>query len=251
MLAGAAVLTGESLRAYLTQQGISCREYERWCRALQEELPVSLTTALQRRVGRTRQLQSRERAAPPRSEEPHHGAALGRVQQPRPAQVIQSRTLPGRDEDQHSLAAANINASVRKRRRGRGTVGRVRKFNALIPAHIDQSELPKGIYWNRTGRGGWYVFVTDPVTGARNTKIVAGSQARLSVLRAIVGERPRDYDRGTVGWVMARFEESTEYSALSAGTRKNYRYCVKSATDYRRRTTEFTAAADRRSIRFM
>ena len=38
--------------------------------------------------------------------------------------------------------------------------------------------------------------------------------------------------RGTVGWVMARFEESTDFAALSASTRTNYKYCAKAARDY-------------------
>jgi hypothetical protein len=107
---------------------------------------------------------------------------------------------------------------------GRKARGRARKFDPAMPAHIDQAQLPKGIYWNRTGRGSWYVFVTDPDTGARNTRVVAGPKARLSVLRAIVGAQPRDYVRGTVGWVMARFEESTDFAALAASTQENYRY---------------------------
>lgn len=52
------------------------------------------------------------------------------------------------------------------------------------------------------------MFVTDPDTGVRNTKVVAGKNARMSVLQAIV-LAPRDYDRSTLGWVMVRFEDVT------------------------------------------
>ena len=134
-----------------------------------------------------------------------------------------------------SACAADISArssSEIGRESARTTHGRPRKFNPTIPAHIDQSQLPKGIYWNRTGRGSWYVFVTDPETGERNTKVVAGPKARLSVLRAIVGVWPRDYARGSVGWVMARFEESTDFAALAESTRRLYRYCAKVAQEY-------------------
>jgi hypothetical protein len=40
---------------------------------------------------------------------------------------------------------------------------------------------------------------TDP--GARNTRVVAGSDTLVGA-----GARPRDYIRGTVAWVMARFD---------------------------------------------
>src|SRR5688572_10113637 len=71
-----------------------------------------------------------------------------------------------------------------------------------------------------------------PDTGARTTKVVAGPKSRLSVLRAIAGVWPRDYVRGTVGWVMSRFEESTDFAALAESTRRLYRYCAKVAQEY-------------------
>ena len=32
---------------------------------------------------------------------------------------------------------------------------RNRKHNPTIPAHIDQAKIPRGIYWDATGRGRW------------------------------------------------------------------------------------------------
>ena len=37
--------------------------------------------------------------------------------------------------------------------------GRKRKFNPLIPEHIDQSALPQGLYWEDNR---WYVRDIDP-----------------------------------------------------------------------------------------
>lgn len=111
--------------------------------------------------------------------------------------------------------------------------GRPRKFNPSIPQHIDQTKLPKGIYWSDSGAGRWYVFDPDPEGGIPHAKTVAGKNARLSDLHAIMEQRSGGDARGTIGWVIARFEESTEFAALSAGTRKDYGYCAKVAKKYK------------------
>ena len=36
--------------------------------------------------------------------------------------------------------------------------GRPRKVPANLPAHIDYAKVPKGIYWDASGTGRWYVF---------------------------------------------------------------------------------------------
>lgn len=35
---------------------------------------------------------------------------------------------------------------------------RPRKHNPTIPAHIDQRKIPKGVYWDSSGNGRWYVL---------------------------------------------------------------------------------------------
>lgn len=42
------------------------------------------------------------------------------------------------------------------------TRGAKRKFNPSIPRHIDQGKLPKGIYWDPSGNGRWYVKDAHP-----------------------------------------------------------------------------------------
>jgi hypothetical protein len=218
----AAPLRALALTVYLKRQGVSREDYERWQQALREDSRPSATVQyrmdrLKRTLAHQRRLLEKAGAAPVEDSAANaRRRRLRRAPPPSPAPTnAEART-----------SVANNAESPGKPR------GRPRKFNAFIPAHIDQSQLPKGIYWCRSGRGSWYVFVTDPDTGARNTKVVAGPKARLSVLRAIAGVWPRDYVRGTVGWVMARFDESTDFAALAESTRRLYRYCAKVAQDY-------------------
>lgn len=105
---------------------------------------------------------------------------------------------------------------------------RPRKFNPKIPAHIDQKALPRGVYWDATGNGRWYVLEHP-----RKAVTVAGHKALLSDLHAIAEARAGSAAKGTVGYVMARFEESTTFTGLAAGTQKGYRHQRKLVESYR------------------
>ncbi len=96
---------------------------------------------------------------------------------------------------------------------------RPRKHNPTIPAHIDQPRIPKGVYWDSSGNGRWYVLEFP-----RKAVTVASSKALLSDLHAIMEARAGTAARGTVGYVMDRFHESTKFAELSAGTRKGYEH---------------------------
>lgn len=109
--------------------------------------------------------------------------------------------------------------------------GRPRKQNPAIPKHIDQSKLPRGIYWSNRGKGRWYVFVDDP-DGPRNTKVVAGPTAKLSDLHVIMEQRAGKDPRGTIAHAAKQFEESTDFAALSANTKRDYIYCAGVARKY-------------------
>jgi hypothetical protein len=234
VLTEGAGLCGAALYVCLKRNGVSRVDYDRWQFALQEDPRPSAATVQrmdQLKRALARQQRAMAQAAALLVREPDHTAER-RGRRHRRAQCPSQPITPCTHEDIHRSRLADKSRSSRTTRRGPTAGGRPRKFNASIPAHMDQSKLPRGIYWNNTGAGRWFVFVIDPNTGARHTKVVAGKHARLSVLRAIVGARPRDYTRGTVGWVMARFEESTDFAALSASTRKNYKYCGKAARDY-------------------
>ena len=99
--------------------------------------------------------------------------------------------------------------------------GRKRKFNPTIPGHIDQTKLPIGIYWDRSGNGRWYVHEVDP-EGRKRAPTVAGPKARLSDLHAIMEQRRGRAVQGTVDFVLDRFHDSTDFKALAKRTREDY-----------------------------
>src|SRR5690349_14970715 len=111
--------------------------------------------------------------------------------------------------------------------------GRPRKHDPTIPRHIDQTRLPRGIYWQRQGAGRWYVFVPDPEGGPKQLKTVAGQLARLEDPQAIMARLAGDNARGTIGYVHARYEESTDFTEKSTRTRKGYQYCARVTREFR------------------
>lgn len=98
---------------------------------------------------------------------------------------------------------------------------RARKRAANFPPHIDHLQVPKGIYWDASGKGRW--FCVDLREGVPGRTTVAGPLARQSELHAIAEQRAGLDAKGTIGRVMAAFEDSTEFRELSAGSRKNYK----------------------------
>jgi site-specific recombinase XerD len=76
--------------------------------------------------------------------------------------------------------------------------GRKRKHDPTMPRHIDQTKLPLGIYWQKSGQGRWFVFTPDPEGGPSRAKTVAGPRARLSDLHAIVEQLAGGDVRGTM-----------------------------------------------------
>jgi hypothetical protein len=111
--------------------------------------------------------------------------------------------------------------------------GRKRKHDPTMPRHIDQAKLPLGIYWQKKGEGRWFVFAPDPEGGPSHAKTVAGPRARLSDPHAIMEQLAGGDVRGTIGYVSARFEDSTDFAAKSADTRRDYRYCAKVAREFK------------------
>lgn len=93
---------------------------------------------------------------------------------------------------------------------------RPRKHNPAIPAHIDQTKIPAGVYWDATGNGRWYAR-----TGGK-AKTIAGPGATLSELHAIMEQRAGGSPRGTVGFYIERFHASPKFRALSPRTQVDY-----------------------------
>lgn len=96
-------------------------------------------------------------------------------------------------------------------------MGRKRKFNPTIPAHIDQTAIPTGIYWDSSGNGRWYV-VSDG-----QTRTVATRHAKLSDLHLIAEEREATQPRDSLGRLIQAFEQSLAFAKLSPRTRTDYR----------------------------
>ncbi|GHH52957.1 site-specific integrase [[Pseudomonas] boreopolis] len=97
--------------------------------------------------------------------------------------------------------------------------GRKRKFNPSIPAHIDQSALPPGVYWEHNR---WYVLEEHPEGGGRVKVTVARAAARLSELHAIMEGRRTGRTTGTLTYLDRKFRESSEWRELSKSTRDDY-----------------------------
>jgi site-specific recombinase XerD len=106
------------------------------------------------------------------------------------------------------------------------TRGRRRKPDPTIPQHIDQAKLPRGVYWDRSGHGRWYVL--DDIEGRPRKRTIATRNARLSELHAILEERA-GVDRKTVGFVLERFNASDKFKQLAPRTRSDYEYQLKLA----------------------
>lgn len=108
-----------------------------------------------------------------------------------------------------------------------------KKFDPSIPKHIDQSQIPNGIYWNNTGSGRWYVRDPHPEGIGYKTTTVAQATARLSELHAIAERRAGKDARGTIGFVIEKFEASTDFAALAPITQKDYRGYAKGIRSYK------------------
>lgn len=109
--------------------------------------------------------------------------------------------------------------------------GRRRTHNPTIPAHIDQAALPRGVYWDKSGNGRWYVLNPHTETGGK-TKTVAGREARLSDLHAIVEARAGMAARGSVAAVLQAFHESLDFKGLAASTKQHYGAYAKAIKAY-------------------
>jgi hypothetical protein len=96
-------------------------------------------------------------------------------------------------------------------------VSRHRKPDPTIPVFIDQRKLPVGLYWNRRDRY-WYAL-----PGGKR-KRVAGPDAMLSDLHAAM-ESLHGVDRGSLDYMLGRFEASPQFAGLAKGTQDDYRYC--------------------------
>lgn len=104
---------------------------------------------------------------------------------------------------------------------------RPRKHNPSIPAHIDQSAIPKGVYWH-PAKLYWYGFTTGD-DGRKTTYKIAEATARLSELHALAEQHRQEEEaerqpaRGTLDWLLGEFNASPKFRELSPRTQADYR----------------------------
>ncbi|MDH7453541.1 integrase [Luteimonas composti] len=98
--------------------------------------------------------------------------------------------------------------------------GRPRKVPANLPPHIDYARVPKGVYWDASGTGRWFVFELGD-SGRKVRKTIAGRDARLSELHGFVEDKA---GTGTVDWLAAAYHASPKFKALAKTTRADYEY---------------------------
>lgn len=101
--------------------------------------------------------------------------------------------------------------------------GRARKFDPTIPPHIDQAALPEGVYWDRSGKGRWYMFVDKE--GRRGRETLAGPSARLSDLHRMIEDGKGGPVAGSVQWTLAKFHASSRFAELAKATQRDYDTC--------------------------
>ena len=88
-----------------------------------------------------------------------------------------------------------------------------------MPRHIDLRDIPRGVYWDPSGRGRWYVFVM--VDGKKARETIAPPSARASDLHRIMEERG-GVRHGTLSSLLRKFHDSPKFARLAERTRKDY-----------------------------
>lgn len=100
--------------------------------------------------------------------------------------------------------------------------GRKRKLNPDIPKHIDQSSLPRGVYFDARGSGVWYTLYLDE-GGKQRRKNLTGSKATLSELHRLMEERS-GVDRDSLTFLAEQFHKSDQFKRLATKTKTDYCY---------------------------
>lgn len=100
------------------------------------------------------------------------------------------------------------------------TRGRKRRPDKTIPAHIDQSKLPNGCYWNRRDRY-WYAYVDDAKPRMRR---LGAEEALLSDLHHAI-EQLHGIERDTLDYLLKLHQGSPQFEKLAKTTQDDYIYC--------------------------
>lgn len=100
--------------------------------------------------------------------------------------------------------------------------GPARRHNPNIPHHIDQTALPRGVYFDERGSGCWYVLFFNEA-GRRQRKNLCPANVTLSELHRIIEER-NGVDRDSLRYLCDQFHASDQYKGLSTSTHNDYCY---------------------------
>lgn len=88
-----------------------------------------------------------------------------------------------------------------------------------LPEHIALRDIPRGVYWDKSGRGRWYVFVMRNGRKARET--IAAPDVRASDLHRIMEERS-GVQRESLLHLCNAFHESPTFRGLAERTQADY-----------------------------
>lgn len=109
---------------------------------------------------------------------------------------------------------------------------RIRHHN--LPSRIDPNKVPTGLYWDASGKGRWFVF--ELVSGGKKKRVtVAGPQASLSDLHAIVEARDTPAGKGSLRFVLNAFHGSLDFQRLAKRTQSDYKSYAEQLCAYKLR----------------
>jgi site-specific recombinase XerC len=101
--------------------------------------------------------------------------------------------------------------------------GRKRKHNPLIPKHIDQSALPKDVYFDHRGEGRWYRLAFNEA-GRRTRQNLCSAKTTLAELHKLIEELD-GHDTASLDYLFEQFHASPQLKRLSLKTQEDYAYC--------------------------
>jgi len=100
--------------------------------------------------------------------------------------------------------------------------GRKRQHNPNMPKHIDQTALPRDVYFDHRGSGCWYTLYFNEA-GRRQRSNVCAANVTLSELHRLIEER-NGVDRDSLQYLCDEFHKSQQYQILSNSTHDDYCY---------------------------
>ncbi|RYF49360.1 MAG: integrase, partial [Cytophagaceae bacterium] len=100
--------------------------------------------------------------------------------------------------------------------------GRKRQHNPNIPGHIDQSAIPRDVYFDHRGSGCWYTLYFNEAGRRQRTNLCAAN-VTLSELHRLIEER-NGVDRDSLQYLCDEFHKSQQCTELAKKTQEDYCY---------------------------